>query len=121
MAAKRSKPDKAGKTDRAALRALRPKQRVSTAYGFVAPAGVLQQQRVDHAIAHTARIQQMLEKPTLSAESRKLLEDALEDYRDLIHDAGPEALAQAHEFLGVQTPADLTPDHLTRAVSHLRG
>lgn len=116
-----AKPTKADKKATAERRAGRPKMRVSSAYGFVAPVGVIQQQRIDHAVAHAARIQQMLEKTTLSAASRKQLESALEEYTDLIYDAGPESLAQAHEFLGVQTPPDLTTDQLKRSVAHLEG
>lgn len=98
-----------------------PKLRVSRAFGMVAPAGVIQQGRIDHAIAHTARILEALKNPDISAASRANLEDALEDYKDLIHQAGADAVKDSHETLAIVPPADLTADQVAAAVSHLEG
>lgn len=109
------------KQSRKELRKALPKMRVSRVHDLIAPEGVIQQQRVDHAVAHTARILENLKKDTLSAESRANLENALEDYKDLIHQAGAASFADAHELLQIRTPADLNHDQLKAAVAHLEG
>lgn len=107
------------KKNRVELRKALPKLKVSRAHAMVAPVGVIQQGRIDHAIAHTARILRALENPDLSAASRANLEDAIEDYKDMMHQVGPEAIKDSHETLGFVPPADLTVEHIDAAVAHL--
>lgn len=109
------------KQNRKELRKALPKLKVSRAHGIVAPEGVIQQGRIDHAIAHTARILEALKKDTLSDASRQNLEDALEDYKDMLHQVGPDAVKDSHETLVTVPPADLTPEQIKAAVSHLEG
>jgi hypothetical protein len=107
--------------NRKALRRALPKLKVSRVHGYVAPVGVIQQQRIDHAIAHSARILLALQKPDIPAASRAALENALEDYKDLIHQAGSASVAEAHETLVALTPSDLTHDQVRAARAHLEG
>lgn len=89
--------------------------------GMVVPVGVIQPERIEHAITHSARILQKLQEVPDDHPSRPGWEQALADYRDLIQQAGSIALHSAHERLRARGIHDMTPAKMKASVRHLEG